>query len=174
MVRVLMVVLLCLLFVAKALSQTPEEVHKRQNPCLYNDKAKEFNFWLGNWDVFVKDKKVGENLIETGSNGCVLVENWSNLAGGTGKSLNVYDGKEGVWKQFYVGSQGGVLLFSGGLEGNVMRLRGETKGPKGEKIDNILEFHKLEDGSVRQKWDQSSDGGKTWTTVWDSIYRKKA
>ena len=29
------------------------------------------------------------------------------------------------------------------------------------------------DGTVRQHWEQSTDGGKTWTTAFDGLYRRK-
>ena len=34
-----------------------------QYPCMENPKARVFDFWLGTWEVFVKDQKVGENVI---------------------------------------------------------------------------------------------------------------
>ncbi len=54
-----------------------------------------------------------------------------------------------------------------------MRLEGDTIGANGVKTMNILEFHDLPDKTVRQLWKQSTDGGKTWITVWDSIYFRK-
>ena len=29
------------------------------------------------------------------------------------------------------------------------------------------------DGTVRQHWEQSKDGGKSWTTAFDGLYKKK-
>ncbi|MDH3493715.1 MAG: tetratricopeptide repeat protein [Acidobacteriota bacterium] len=148
-------------------------VDKQRNPCKYSEKAHEFDFWLGDWDVFVNGRKIGENLIERGVNGCTLIENWKNTGGGTGKSLNVYDASVDKWKQFYVGSQGGVFLFEGGREGNMMKFTAETVNAAGAKTLHKFEFTDLPDKTVRQKWDTSTDGGKTYTTVWDSIYKRK-
>ncbi len=148
-------------------------VDKKRKPCMYSKAARQFDFWIGDWDVFVNGNKVGENLVEMELDGCTLVENWRNSVGGTGKSLNSYNPSKKKWQQFYVGSQGGVLEFEGELKGNILSFTGETINPNGTKLMHILEFHDLPDKTVRQKWQQSTDGGKTWNTVWDSIYKKK-
>ena len=57
---VVSVFLLCLLSFSVVTAQSA-------NPCLQSEKMKEFDFWVGNWDVYVKGKKVGENLVEKGS-----------------------------------------------------------------------------------------------------------
>lgn len=148
-------------------------VDKKRRPCMYSKEARQFDFWIGDWDVFVNGNKVGENLVEMEVNGCTLVENWKNTGGGTGKSLNVYNSSKKKWQQFYIGSQGGVLEFEGELKDNILYFTGETINPQGNKIMHILEFFDLPDKTVRQRWKQSTDGGKTWNTVWDSIYKKK-
>ena len=163
--RVTIAILFSLLLSIGGLAQS-------SSPCLQSEKMREFDFWVGDWDVYVRGKKVGENLVEKEVNGCTLVENWKNIQGGTGKSLNVYDASVKKWKQFYIGSQGGVLMFEGNLNGKVMGFTGETLDAKGEKLFHILEFHKLDDGNVRQVWKQSKNK-EQWATVWDSVYKKK-
>jgi tetratricopeptide (TPR) repeat protein len=148
-------------------------IHQKKNPCLYSKEARQFDFWIGDWDVFVQGQKVGENLVEVEVGGCTLVENWKNNQGGTGKSLNSYNAGKKKWQQYYVGSQGGVLEFEGELKGNVMSFTAETINPNGSKTMHIFEFHDLPDKTVRQSWQQSTDDGKTWNMVWDSIYKKR-
>ena len=151
-------------------------VKQKRNPCMYSKEARQFDFWLGDWDVFVGANKVGENLIKLDTQGCTLVENWTNSGGGKGKSLNVYDPSVKKWKQFYVGGQGGVFLFEGEYRASEksMYFTAETLGPKGAKTLHIFEFFDLPNKTVQQRWKQSNDGGKTYNTVWDSIYKKKA
>ncbi|NNE98783.1 MAG: tetratricopeptide repeat protein [Pyrinomonadaceae bacterium] len=152
-----------------------EIVKRKRNPCMYSKEARQFDFWLGDWDVYVGSNTVGENLIELDTQGCTLVENWKNNGGGKGKSLNVYDPSVKKWKQFYVGGQGGVFLFEGEYRAKEksMYFTAETLGRNGTKIMHIFEFFDLPDKTVQQRWKQSTDGGKTWNTVWDSIYKKK-
>ena len=150
-------------------------VKQKRNPCMYSKEARQFDFWLGDWDVYVGKNKVGENLVELDTQGCTLVENWKNTTGGKGKSLSVYDGSTKKWKQFYVGGQGGVFLFRGEYKPKEknMYFTAETLTPKGAKVLHIFEFFELPNKTVQQRWKQSTDGGKTYNTVWDSIYKKK-
>jgi tetratricopeptide (TPR) repeat protein len=150
-----------------------EIVDQQINPCMYSAEARQFDFWIGDWDVFVQGRKVGENLVEREVNGCILVENWKNTGGGTGKSINVYNAVRKKWKQFYVGSQGAVLEFEGEYKDKILHMTSETIDTAGAKTMHILEFRDLPDKTVRQLWKQSTDNGKTWNTVWDSIYKRK-
>ena len=68
---------------------------------------------IGDWDVFVRGRKVGENLIRLDTQGCTLIENWTNNGGGKGKSINVYNRPKKKWQQFYVSGQGSVIEFIG-------------------------------------------------------------
>ena len=44
-------------------------VKQKRNPCMYSKEARQFDFWLGDWDVFVGANKVGENLIKLDTQG---------------------------------------------------------------------------------------------------------
>src|SRR6476659_1661827 len=59
--------------------------------CPDDPERHRFDFWLGAWDVKTEDgNHVGDSIIETASNGCAVLENWTGARGGTGKSLNSY------------------------------------------------------------------------------------
>ncbi len=62
-----------------------EIVERKTKPCMYSEESRQFDFWIGDWDVFVNGNKVGENLVELEMKGCTLVENWKNTGGGLGK-----------------------------------------------------------------------------------------
>jgi hypothetical protein len=66
-----------------------------------------------------------------------------------------------------------VLLLDGRFENGAMRLEGRSPtAGGGEQIDRIT-WTPNPDGSVRQHWEQSTDGGKSWQTAFDGLYRKK-
>ena len=136
----------------------------------------EFDFWLGDWNVTTPDgKPAGTNRIESVSNGRGLLEDWVGdpaVGGGNGKSLNAYNLSKKEWQQFWIGSGGGVLELSGGLVGGKMVLTG-SHVVRGATLNERISYTPNGDGSVRQVWDQSRDGGKTWTNVFDGIYRRK-
>ena len=51
---------------------------------------------------------------------------------------------------------------------------GETPQAGGGRQLERITWTSNPDGTVRQHWEQSTDGGKTWTTAFDGLYRKKA
>lgn len=136
-------------------------------------EARQFDFWIGEWEVFSPDgKKAGENRIEKMANGWGLLENWTGAGGGTGKSLNSWHPDKKRWQQYWVGL-GGALEISGGLENGAMVMTGEATAPNGNKMRNRITWTPSADGTVRQLWEQSTDDGKTWKTVFDGQYRRK-
>jgi len=146
---------------------------RQEKPCMYSTESRQFDFWIGDWEAFVGNRKVGENSVKLQADGCALEENWKASAGGFGKALNSYDAVNKKWKQFYVMSQGVIYEFHGEFKDNVMRMEGETIGANGAKVLNVVEHHFLADKTVRQFWKISNDGGKTWQPIWNAIFKKK-
>lgn len=138
----------------------------------------DFDFWLGDWEVFdPKGVKVGTNVIVSVSNGRGLYENWEGdpaTGGNNGKSLNAYNPAKRQWQQFWIGSGGGVIELAGGLVGDRMVLTGESQQPDGRTAADRITWTPNPDGTVRQLWEQSSDGGRTWSTAFDGLYKRKA
>ena len=135
----------------------------------------DFDFWVGDWEVTnrANGKKAGENRIEPKHGGRVLVENYTTPGPYTGMSLNAYDGLAKRWHQCWMDNAGGVLDLYGGLVDGTMVLTGETVRPGGAQQMERITWTPNADGTVRQHWEQSTDGGKTWTTAFDGLYRRK-
>lgn len=156
-----------------ALQQTPAKPPQLP-PCDTRPQASQFDFWVGEWDVIVKGKPAGVNRIDKILNGCVLQENWKGAGGGEGKSWNWYDIGDGKWHQLWLDAQGTpVLSLAGGFAENTMKYEGTSVGRGGVTVMNRLQFFKLPDDKIRQLWEQSSDGGKSWTTSFDGEYRRR-
>lgn len=139
-------------------------------PCKASADHRAFDFWIGKWDVGSNGQPAGTNEIIPVSGDCVLYENWTSVAGTTGKSFNFYDSAEGHWRQIWIGDQGGVIEFTGGFDSGVLRYTAETKNPGGGVTLHKLAFYPNSDGSVRQHWQQSTDGGQTWQDAFDGHY----
>ncbi len=147
---------------------------RQKRPCMYSAEARQFDFWVGDWDVFnTAGQKVGTNLIQLFSNGCGLMENWTSALGGDGKSINFYDVGTNKWYQSWIGSGGGALLYSGNFSGGAMRYEGFTIGQDGKKTLQKLTFFKVDENTVRQLAETSNDDGKTWTVSYDFKYIRK-
>lgn len=148
-------------------------------PCS-GPEYRQFDFWLGKWDVFnPAGQKIGTNSITSTNGGCVLFEDWRDARGGTGNSFNFYESRTKRWHQFWVNSNGNAaplsaaadgtpIPMSGGLVEGAMRLQ----SPPGVKPLNRWTWSRVEGGKVRQHAEQSNDDGKTWTTVFDGLYVK--
>lgn len=132
-----------------------------------------FDFWLGEWEVTANGSLAGQNLITSTQGGCILHEHWTGTGGSTGESFNFYDRSTGKWNQLWIDAQGNVLRLEGGFEEGSLRLAGTTRGRNGGSTLQRLAFIPRSDGSVRQLWESSTDGGVTWVVVFDGRYVRK-
>ena len=134
----------------------------------------QFDFWIGEWEVRTPDGRLaGTNRITTIVDGCGLQENWTGARGMIGTSLNTYDESRRRWHQTWIDSSGSVLLLDGSFKDGRMVLAGSTPSGAGETTDDRITWERLDDGRVRQLWEQSSDHGATWTTVFDGRYTRR-
>jgi hypothetical protein len=137
---------------------------------------RQFDFWAGRWNVTdnATGKPVGTNEITTEYKGCVLHEHWSGTGGGNGESFNHYDAARKVWHQTWVDDSGGILYLDGGMRNGSMVISGKRIGRNGKPVIDRITYTPRPDGSVRQWWQVSRDGGTTWTTSFDGIYRRSS
>jgi tetratricopeptide (TPR) repeat protein len=151
-------------------------LYNRLFPCMTNPKAREFDFWVGEWDVFVTGTKnyAGHSKIEMVSGGCALLENWDSNSS-SGKSLNFIDPITNKWRQTWVGSYAyGTQDFTDGeYKDAAMRFVFEGTHANGQKFIGRFMFFNEKPGQVRQFNETSADGGKTWVTSYDFTYLRK-
>jgi hypothetical protein len=99
---------------------------------------RQFDFWLGNWDVYGgKGKLAGTNVVKSKLGGCVVEENWTGGTLGRGRSLNFYDASTKTWSQMWVSSGGcptGMIMYEGTFANGSMTLRGRREQPAGLEI----------------------------------------
>lgn len=152
-----------------------QEVRVNQAPCENLEVYKQFDFWVGDWDVFTPDgQKAGENSIQRVSGGCILLENWTSANGNyTGKSINFYHPGKQKWVQLWVDGSGTVIPTEGVLNDGAMHLEGQLISRQGESTLYRGTWTPLPDGRVRQFLEESKDGGKTWNVWFDGFYVRK-
>lgn len=162
------------LALAGFLAAGPAAAQQGPPPCS-GDESRQFDFWLGQWDVTVvgSGQTAGTSSITAILGDCVLLEEYETPSGYVGKSFNAYDRVTGQWHQTWVDNQGQVLKLDGGIEGGKMVLSGAGKDSQGNAIVNRITWTPHEDGSVQQTWDISKDGGGSWTNVFDGMYRSR-
>ena len=154
-----------------------EQVYMNANPCMADAHAREFDFWLGEWDVYVTGTRqlTGHSLIQMVSGGCAILENWDSPVS-TGKSINFIDPNTNKWKQSWSGSytNGNLEFTNGEYRYSAMHFDFETKDTLGNKIIGRFIFYNQGPNQVRQFSETSSDEGKTWTTNYDFTYIRKS
>jgi hypothetical protein len=146
-------------------------------PCEADPKFRQFDFWVGEWDV----QPTGPNrtplgtgatsVIEKQLEGCVIQENWLPAGGTTGKSFNTYNRITSQWEQYYVDQSGRITHYKGAFkdDGNLYFEADQFGG----KSKVRMTFFNQGPNQVRQLGHISNDGGKTWTVSFDLTYVRK-
>ena len=138
-----------------------------RKPC-NTPEFRQFDFWLGDWDVTsaAAPGTTSRNRIMLVNDGCTLREEYTTPSGYAGTSLNFYDAARKRWHQTWIDNQGGALYLEGGIEDGAMVMRTSGDAANVQRIT----WSRLADGRVRQHWEATTDGGKTWTTAFDGRY----
>jgi len=175
MIRMIEVLCLSMVSLGILAQQTPSSP---QNPCAAPEQ-KQFDFWIGEWDLTWPGEKAGQtahgtNSIKRTMDDCVVEENFS---GGDamhlrGKSVSTFDIRSRQWKQTWVDNEGGYLDFTGQLKDGQMILEREATR-NGTKILQRMVWKNVRVNELDWSWESSSDGGKTWQVNWPIHYRRK-
>lgn len=129
---------------------------------------RDFDFWLGEWDVTWGDGETGTSSVYSDFDDRVIVESFDGRPSSElqGMSLSTFDEAAGVWRQAWVDSRGTFIVVSGSREDDVMELRTET-GPL-----RRARWHDVTPDSFRWTLERSSDGGASWETVRELRYER--
>ena len=148
-----------------------EAALRERYPCRYEARARDFDFWLGRFEVRnAQGELLGRNLIEKAEEDCVLVERWTSAGGGTGMSMNFYNPIRGEWRQVWV-SSGLVIDIAGGLVEDAMVLEGHVYYTgRGEQRPFRGTWTPRPGGVVRQFFEESADGGETYVPWFEGFY----
>lgn len=149
--------------------------------CRQSPRMHALDFWLGQWDVLQGGQLVGTNTIEATLDGCAIFERWRHVRGGQGTSLFYYDRDTQCWKQVWVTDKalavGGTKVKSEQREFTAdgrIRFQGEYSAPEHKTtITDRTTLTRERDGSIRQLIEISTDGGRTWRTMFDAVYRHR-
>jgi len=94
-----------------------EAPQKPPAPCEDDPAFDQWDFWLGEWNVYGNDAQralVGTNSISKHYSNCLITETWLSTNGNGGSSINYYNPVKGQWRQVWV-SNGYSIDYSGGL-----------------------------------------------------------
>jgi tetratricopeptide (TPR) repeat protein len=150
-------------------------------PCLSDSNARAFDFWVGDWDVYVNGTNIraGTNQISRESGGCLIVEHWTArqtpVSGpNTGISMNFIDPATNAWRQVWMGSGRGQNNFvNGKYSDGAMRFTFERRDAQGNPIVGRFTFYNLGPNRVRQLQETSRDAGASYQVTYDFLYVRK-
>ena len=143
---------------------TNSEPSLPSTPCS-SEQHRAFDFWIGEWDVTAKGNKESHarSSITKHNNGCSIHEHYVTSTGSTGNSINFYDKTNSKWHQTWIDNSGTPLYLNGEFNNDAMVL---------SDSNNKITWTKNEAGEVNQVWETTSDSGKTWTVIFNGVYRK--
>lgn len=153
-----------------------------QKSACTDPKARAFDFWIGEWEVFAKNgKKAGDSKVSIILDSCVVLEEWTsaNAQQGViykGKSFNTFNSASLQWQQTWVDNTGNTTEYLRGEAGKdqIRFFADKVPGANGKTFMRRLTFFKLSNTNVRQLGERSDDEGKTWSTEYDLDYRRKS
>lgn len=159
------VVLLCMLFSYTCVSAQLSK----------SEEGNQFNFWIGNWDLFANGSKFGESKVDTLLDGFAIQEDFLEFPPDPFHSINIttYNTDAKQWEQTMVDNMGHHSFFAGKfIDGKISLVR-NFKNKKGEDRMQRTTFYNISRDSFDWTFDASSDGGKSWNTFYTVHYVRK-
>lgn len=151
-----------------------QSVRTRVYPCESIPQARQFDFWLGRWEVRQPDGTlVGYNNITRRDGGCTIHEQWEGVAGSSGTSLSFYVPSREQWRQVWVGSGATLIDMTGGIIDDEMRMEGTIEYSDQNRVVAFRgAWTRSPDGRVRQRLEQFDLANNTWSLWFDGFYRR--
>jgi hypothetical protein len=154
----------------------PLELAAATGRCANEPESRALDFWVGDWQIGVANEHVNATSkvsLELGD--CVVVERWNGGDGHVGENMFGYSADDKSWHGMFADSVGHVHVFvNGQVRPGSAEFTGPSRGEHGEEVLNRITIRRTDAGHVQQLWTKSSDGGKTWTTVFDGEYTRKS
>lgn len=140
-------------------------------------ESSQLDFWVGEWKATWVDQngvtQTGKNVIKRILGGCTVEENFSTSDGSfIGRSYSVYNSRKGIWEQTWVDNSGSYLALKGGMDGDRMILSLEGMTKDGNKVIQRMVFYDIKEDSFTWDWENSTDGGNTYTLQWRINYTR--
>jgi hypothetical protein len=134
---------------------------------------REFDFWLGEWDLSWGDGQRATNSIYQDFDGRVIVESFDGRPSIElqGMSVSTYDVDARCWRQTWVDNSGSYLDFRGEFRDGQMDLRTERE-IDGRRTLLRMRWFDISRDALTWAWERSVDGGRTWETVWQIAYAR--
>ena len=137
-------------------------------------ELRQFDFWLGEWDLTWGDGGRGTNVITAVLDQRVIQEQFDGRPATPlqGLSVSTYNMQLGKWQQTWVDNSGSYLDFVGEFAAGKMILSREAT-LEGQPILQRMVWYNIAEQSLDWNWERSTDGGETWQIMWHIHYQRK-
>jgi hypothetical protein len=145
-----------------------------QTPACAQPEHRQFDFWIGEWNLTWGKDSRGTNSISFALDRCVVVENFDGAPSIPlkGMSVSTFNARSGKWQQTWVDNQGGYLDFVGEFKDGRMVLQRKAM-LNGKEIMQRMVFYNITKDQLDWNWERSQDEGKTWQPLWQIHYTRK-
>ena len=175
------------LAVAASLTSAPfhhretEPVHTvTTSACTADSSYQRLAFWVGDWEVVDSaGAHYATQRVRAIFDACAITAEWTGRVGDKGMSISAFDVRTGDWKQVYVSNQvpspSGVPMRKSdpSYDGPGIRFVPLTESPPDQLARSRVTLFPLSEHRVMQLFEDSSDGGKTWHTVFKAEHRPR-
>lgn len=159
--------LICIFSFQITMGQTTEN-----NCACCTEKYNQFDFWLGEWNVYDSNEKlIGINSIIKGSGSCLILEKWVEDER-RGSSTVFYNSTDDSWNQIWVDNSDFVLKLKGNFVNGIMTLKSELIEGNNKNYYNQISWIQNEDGSITQLWEIYDEHYIKISEVFQGIYKK--
>jgi hypothetical protein len=137
------------------------------------EPARQFDFWLGEWDLAWGDGEHATNSIYLDFDDRVIVESFDGRPSIElqGMSISTYDEDAACWRQTWVDNNGGYLAFKGAYADGRMDLRTRREVDGRPALMRML-WSGIRHDTLTWRWQRSFDRGSSWETLWQIAYTR--
>jgi hypothetical protein len=125
----------------------------------------EFDFWLGEWNWTQGNLGGATNDITKEGGGCLIEEHYRDPQGVVGRSVSLFSRLDQRWHQTYIDSQGSRIVLVGRRDGDRMVLD--------ESATQRSVWDPLDPDTIRFYSERTSNGGASWSFVFDGRYTRR-
>ena len=154
-----------------------ENFKRNSTPCLYDDKYKKLDFFVGTWEVYVGDNytyKVAVDTVTKFYGGCSVDEKFSWLGSDyVGESISFYDDAAQKFRMCWAGKSGDIRNFEEISSGkNEIQFLAITTSKRNLVHRKMTITYDPSNENVHEFIENSFDLGKTWEPDFDALFKK--
>jgi hypothetical protein len=140
--------------------------------CSANPISRELDYWLGTWTVsYPGGPKGSTSKVELQLDSCLFVEHWGDSNGHQGENVFAYGKDDETWHGLFADNRGRLHVFvEGTVAAGMAEFLGPGRGEDGGTVLSRIRVIRIDANSLKQTWEKSVDGGRTWKTEFGLDY----